>query len=200
MFSRPQDISLLSDGKIQVFGSAEYLETQFDNLSSAKESYWILLADPEGNFLKQTFYPNAYSGDDVPCSIESYPDNNYLLSGTAFGWIPPGYSIDAEPRFLKLAADGTILWDKYFYLNSNTGASPKVRDLCPLEGNHYLVLTSDDRGIAISILSSSGEIEEHIKLDGIPQPVALFIDNQGDYHTIINSGQIIIFNHGGYHN
>jgi len=193
----PKDVLVDSRGRILIFGSAEYTGVGFDQLSYIKNGFWLSWSDENGNFLNQKFYENKYSNSDIPFSISQTIDGNYLLIGTAAGSMPPyGYS-NTEPRFLKVNTEGDLIWDQYHYLNSG-GVFPSVRGFTPKSNGGQLILTGDDRGIAISSINSLGELENHIKLYGYPGCIFIKTVENENYHCITGDGRIILFNHDGY--
>ena len=154
-------------------------------------------ADRNGNFIRQKFYPNKYSGTDHPRILISTRDQNYMILGTAYGSMPPFGHYGAEPRFLKITPDGTILLDTYHSLNSG-GVSPWYDYFTPISEDFNLILTHDDRGIAISTINDMNEIERHVKLYGYPRSILLRKSNDGDYHCISQEGIILVFAIDGY--
>ena len=197
LFNYPIDIIIEPNGNILLFGSAEYLESTFQELSYAQTCFWLLWANENGELIRQELYPNEYNESDSPKEIFLTKDQKYLLLGTAHGAVPPYYYSGSRPRFLKVSNEGTVIWDKYHNLNSG-GVSPVYEDFAVLETNQSLILTGDDRGIAISQINDAGEIDKHIKLYGYPRCVNIFIDDNGNYQCVAKEGYIIIFNHNGY--
>lgn len=198
LFNRPKKILIEANGNLLIFGTAESQGASFDDLSNFTQSFWLLRTNNKGDFVDQNLFVNTYSVSDNPSSIFITEDNNYLLVGTASGYMPPyGYS-DTKQRFLKVSPNGDELWDKYHYLNSNTGKFPRINGLVNLNNNSKLVLTGDDRGIAISTINSLGELEKHIKLSGYPDCIFIKSTENENFHCITKDGRIIMFNHDGY--
>jgi hypothetical protein len=195
LFSRPKDIVKLDNGTILVFGSADYIGTQFDNLLAAKECFWTMQADQDGNFLKQTFYPNAFSDKDMPFSVFVDKENNCLLTGTSHGMMPPNFNVDGlQSRFLKISSEGAVIWDKYPFLTAEFPSWFLLSDNYQVDETHIFVLNEK----FVSSLNSSGEIEKNEFLDIDKNPFTVLTDSRGYFHCIMD-GSIIIINPEGSH-
>jgi len=112
--------------------------------------------------------------------------------------LPPNGYFNTKQRVLKVTPDGEILWDEYYYLNCGNGHFPSVKGVASLKGDSQLVLTKDDRGIAIATINGSGELMKHIKLSGYPGCVFIKSFEDENYHCISEDGRIIMFNHDGF--
>jgi hypothetical protein len=196
LFNRPSDINVETNGNILIFGTAEYLGKKYSQYDEARECFWLLWSNSNGDFINQKFYPNQYKHNDLAGKIVFTQDNNYILLGTS---VTVSAGQDFIPRCLKVTAGGTSIWDKNYYLNSG-GAMPSFRDICTIDNDRNLILTLDYSGIALSIINGSGTLEKHIKLNGYPTCVSIRVDNGGNYNCFTRDGRIIIFNHDGYTN
>ncbi|MHA7112072.1 fibronectin type III domain-containing protein [Sunxiuqinia elliptica] len=195
--NRPSDIVIEPSGNIVIFGTAEYTGKTGDD-GSTKSCYWLLWCDEFGNFIKQEFYINEFTQKDIAKRITRTTNGDYLLMGTAVGPMPPyGYS-SFIPRFTKIKKDGSVIWDKCHKLNSG-GLMPIFVDFSTMDNNKNLILTKDDRGIAISIIDDVGEVEKHIKLYGYPSSIFLRYTKDKNYHVITyDNSSILVFNSDGY--
>jgi len=198
LINQPKEIHIESDGNLLIMGSAESKGTVFDNLSDAVQSIWFLRTNGEGEFINQKFFVNKYTVYDGLEAMVLTEDNNYLLVCTISGSMPPYGYHDTKQRFLKITPNGEVLWDEYHYLNSNTGYFPSVKGVANLEGDSLLVLTKDDRGIAIATIDGLGALTKHIKLSGYPGCIFIKTIEGENYHCISEDGRIILFNHDGY--
>jgi len=198
LINQPKEIHIEANGDLLIMGSAESKGTGFDNLSDMVMSSWLLHTNDMGEFINQKLFVNKYGIEDLPGTMVLTEDNNYLLIGTIAGSMPPnGYS-NTKQRFLKVTPTGEVLWDKYHYLNCDGGYFPSIAGLASLKDNSHLVLTRDDRGIAIATVSISGELMKHIKLSGYPGCIFIKSFENENYHCISADGRIIMFNHDGY--
>jgi hypothetical protein len=195
--NRPTDITIEPNGNILIFGTAEYTGSLHDD-GSAKSCYWLLWCDESGNFINQKFYKNAYNISDIASKLTKTTDGNYLLMGSVSGSMPP-YGWDGRiPRFTKIKPDGSIIWDKYHDLNGG-GVMPSFVDFAKMDNSNNLILSRDDRGIAISVINGSGEIEKYIKLYGYPSGIMIRYAEDGNYEVITyDTSSILIFNYDGY--
>ncbi len=195
--NRPSDITIEPNGNILIFGTAEYTGRLRDD-GWTKSCYWLLWCDESGNFIDQKFYKNEYNISDMAIKLTKTTDGNYLLMGSAAGPMPP-YGYDSTiPRFTKIKPDGSIIWDKYHDLDGG-GLMPSFVDFAKIDNSNNLILSKDDRGISISVMNDSGEIEKHIKLYGYPSSIIIRYTDDGNCHVITyDTSSILIFNLDGY--
>lgn len=189
----PGDIMVEPNGNILLFGTVKYKEKTWDR--EEERCFLFLRTDENGKIINEESYPDKYEISDIAVKIVATKDQGYLLSGSSVGPISGYY--DATPRFLKITNDGRIVWDEYHYLRSS-GFFPSFVDVDAVNDGTYLILTNDDRGIAISTLNSNGAIDQYIKLSGYPYCIFIRSANDGNYHCITREGDILIFNHDGY--
>ena len=195
--NRPSDITIEPNGNILIFGTAEYTGSIHDD-GGTKSCYWLLWCDESGNFIDQKFYKNEYSVSDIATKITKTTDGSYVLMGSAVGLLPPYGYYSRIPRFTKVKSDGSVIWDKCHDLDGG-GMMPSFVDFAKMDNSKNLILSKDDRGIAISIMNGSGEIEKHISLYGYPSGTMIRYIVDGNYHVITyNTSSILIFNHDGY--
>jgi hypothetical protein len=190
----PHHILVEHNDNIMVFGAA----FSFDE--GGFHGYWILRIDNNGNELNQYYFPNTHLSP--PCHdfgrrIIKSADNNYILMGHVGGSSNPYGYYDSFPRFLKISPDGIIIWDQYPYLNSG-GVFPGFVDYSEYTNASYLILTSDDRGMAISELKEDGSIDRHIKLYGFPKCAKIESTSNGNFLTITRDGRVLLINPDGY--
>lgn len=195
--NRPEDIVIEPNGNILIFGTAEYTGRIYND-GWTESCYWLLWCNESGNFIDQKFYKNKYNGSDIANKIIKTTDGNYLLMGSATGTMPPYSLYGRIPRFAKVKPDGSSIWDKYHDLNGG-GMMPSFVDFAKMESDNNLILSKDDRGIAISVLNGSGEIEKHIILYGYPNCIMIRFTKEGNYHCITKErSSVLTFNHDGY--
>lgn len=192
----PGDILVEPNGNIMFFGTVKYKEKTWDR--EEERCFLLLRTDENGKIINEETYPNKYEISDIAVKIVPTKDQSYLLMGTSVGPMPPYDFTDAStPRFLKITNNGSIVWDEYHYLR-NGGFFSSFVDGDAVNDETYLILTNDDRGIAISTLNSNGAIDQYIKLYGYPYCIFIRSANDGNYHCITREGDILIFNHDGY--
>lgn len=181
-FGNLSDILVNNDGKILLCG--------VDTWS------FLLWLDETGNYLNKRVYESYYKGGgDVSELLIRTKDDNYLLAGSSHGFLSG--SFNSIPRFLKVSITGDVILDKYHYLNSG-GCFPSFTSLDNLETG-YVVLTTDDRGIAISTLDESLDVTLHYGLYEFPPAIFIKYSNKDrEYHCLNRDATLMKFNIGGY--
>ena len=195
ILNEPCQMIALSDGRLVIFGRGESSGAVSGNIDNWKDTFWLMFLDDTGLFVSQSFYLNEMGGSDTPRSFLHLPGNGYLLFGTAFGWVG-GYGV-ARSRFTRITEDGTVTWDKIYDLHSG-GYNPGVRDYDPVEYGSYLVLSNDDEGENISLLTSGGGISSQILLNGFPVGFIIRKRADGRYVYVAGSGNVFVMNPDGY--
>lgn len=190
----PKDLIIESNGNLLIFGTADTGIFYPRSISQTVHAFWLLWIDENGDFIKEETYPNVYNRGDLADRIIKDNDG-YLLFGISSGFFLS--LLDTRNRFLKVSNDGLISWDNYYNLNSGGGGT-FFKDVDVLNDDKKLILSEDDRGIAISKLTQNGEIDVHIKLYGYPDSIGISVDDNENYKCITDDGRILIFNHDGY--
>ena len=73
-----------------------------------------------------------------------------------------------------------------------------MRDYDPVEYGSYLVLSNDDEGENISLLTSGGGISSQILLNGFPVGFIIRKRADGRYVYVAGSGNVFVMNPDGY--
>lgn len=146
---------------------------------------WLYFNE-EGTQLSET----AIAGSGTLDNYISTTDDCFLFSGLNGA---------TNVRITKVNPQGNIKWSVYPELVTNTGLFCAISDMCFMEGNKYLILTKDDRGITLAHLNNiNGSIEKLVKLTGYPHGVFINYSQKGYYEMITLSGYLIRFNVDGF--
>jgi len=94
----PSSIKLTADGGYIVLGST----TSF---GAGNGDFWVLKLDDKGDVIWQKTYGD--SSDEIATSIVVTSEGQYVIAGYAFMEGKKG-----ELRILRLASDGTVIWEK----------------------------------------------------------------------------------------
>jgi len=146
----------------------------------------FLEIDHDGNVIWEKFYQNGRNYLS-PKNMQETPDGHYFISATQtlyqFGRF--GFA----PCFMKVAKDGTVIWDKVHPNLHGGGLSPSASASEVQPDNSSIVLTVDDRGVGLAKLSSDGDVIDHRAFYGYPS---------GIYVSAISENQCVFFTHNGY--
>lgn len=196
VLNEPHDIVVKPNGSLLVFGRAEVTGKWPSTTTEWETVDWLLNLDPNGMFVSQHFYSNGMlNPSDMPHSLYPLVDGAYWAFSTTFGTT---FGYDSwQPRIVKIGTSQEIIWDQKYDLNSG-GYNPSLMDYDVTPDGSLLLLSNDDEGENIGLLSSDGGVQSHLKLNGFPVGLLVRYLSSQCYLYIGKEGHIIILNSDGY--
>ncbi len=186
------------NGNYLVMGTAESTGATFEKLDYRIFSLSVLEIDDDGNVIWEKWDDNN-DREAIPQNIQKTPDGHFILTMTQS--VLDYFSRSGfAPRFIKMAGDGTVVWDKMHLELDGGGVSPGIRALKVNPDNSYSVLTVDDRGTGLGTLSPSGEVVKHIPLYGYPSGIYIADLSGNRCLYFAQPGYFLVINWDGYRN
>lgn len=187
------DVLLTSDGGYLVSGYTTSSDGDI-GLNIGLTDYWLLKLSTNGTLEWEKTYGTV--GDDFGRSVIKTNDGGYAFIGSG---TKNNTTTDRDVMVIKIAADGTLLWQK-FYGGSGTDQARKIKQTS--EGGYIIVgSTSSSDGDVGALHGSTDVWVLKISVTGVIEWEETFGGGPG-YHNAydiveMHQGYVIVAQHGG---